>query len=44
MTLTINNQKIDIELAGHETLLEVLRDRLGMTGTKTSCNYGIGNC
>ena len=37
MTLTINKQKIDIDLTGRETLLEVLRDRLGMTGTKTSC-------
>ena len=37
MTLTINKKKFEIELAGHETLLEVLRDRLGMTGTKTSC-------
>ena len=27
-----------MELEGHETLLEVLRDKLGLTGTKTSCN------
>ena len=38
MILNINNKKIEVELTGHETLLEVLRDKLGMTGTKTSCN------
>ncbi len=36
-TLTINNKKYELDLKGHETLLEVLRDYLGLTGTKTSC-------
>ena len=36
-TLNINGRKYDLPLAGHETLLEVLRDRLGLTGTKTAC-------
>ena len=36
-TLIINNKKHELNLKGHETLLEVLRDNLGMTGTKTSC-------
>ena len=36
-TLNINGRKYDLSLAGHETLLEVLRDRLGLTGTKTAC-------
>ncbi len=36
-TLTINNKKYELDLKGHETLLEVLRDHLGLTGTKTSC-------
>ena len=35
--LIINNQEYELQLKGHETLLEVLRDNLGMTGTKTSC-------
>jgi len=35
--LIINNKRIELELEGHETLLEVLRDKLGMTGTKTAC-------
>lgn len=35
--LLINNKEVSLELQGHETLLEVLRDRLGLTGTKTAC-------
>jgi carbon-monoxide dehydrogenase small subunit len=35
--LHINNKMYDIELKGHETLLEVLRETLGFTGTKTAC-------
>ena len=38
MKLIINNKEHVVEVGGHETLLEVLRDKLGMTGTKTSCN------
>ena len=37
MILNINNTKYDIDVQGHETLLEVLRDKLGLTGTKTGC-------
>ena len=33
----INQKRYQVELRGHETLLEVLRDKLGLTGTKTSC-------
>ncbi|MCK5014869.1 MAG: (2Fe-2S)-binding protein [Candidatus Omnitrophica bacterium] len=36
--LTINNKEYSLELKGHETLLEVLRDHLGLTGTKTACD------
>jgi carbon-monoxide dehydrogenase small subunit len=36
-TLKINNKIYDLELKGHETLLEVLRDSLALTGTKTAC-------
>jgi len=35
--LTINKKDYPLELQGHETLLEVLRDKLTMTGTKTAC-------
>ena len=38
MKLTINNKNYEVEVGGQETLLEVLRDKLGLTGTKTSCN------
>lgn len=36
-TLIINKKKYEVSVLGHETLLEVLRDKLGLTGTKTSC-------
>ena len=36
-TLIINQKKYEVDLKGHETLLEVLRNNLGLTGTKTSC-------
>ena len=41
----INKKQYDLELEGHETLLEVLRDRLSLTGTKTGCqNAECGAC
>ena len=36
--LTVNNKTYELDLKGHETLLEVLRDMLGLTGTKTACD------
>lgn len=43
--LIINNQKHELDLKGHETLLEVLRDQLGLTGTKTACEESeCGTC
>ena len=45
ITLTINKKKHTIAIKDHETLLEVLRDRLGLTGTKTACEEGeCGAC
>ncbi len=44
-TLTINKKKYQLDLKGHETLLEVLRNNLGMTGTKTACEESeCGTC
>ena len=44
-TLTINDKKYEIELKGNETLLEILRDRLSLTGTKTACEESeCGTC
>lgn len=36
-TLNVNGRDYPVDLKGHETLLEVLRDQLGLTGTKTGC-------
>jgi len=44
-TLNINNQKHDIIADGDMPLLWVLRDLLGMTGTKYGCGVGVcGAC
>ena len=42
MQLTINDQRYEVDLRGHETLLFVLRERLGLTGSKLAC--GRGEC
>lgn len=38
ITLTINQKQYSLDLKGHETLLEVLRECLGLTGTKRACD------
>jgi aerobic-type carbon monoxide dehydrogenase small subunit (CoxS/CutS family) len=42
MHLTVNGTSHQLDVSGHETLLSVLRERLGLTGTKHSC--GRGEC
>jgi carbon-monoxide dehydrogenase medium subunit len=42
ITLTVNSQLYDIVAGGATTLLELLRDQLGLTGTKDGC--GEGDC
>ena len=42
MLLTINGERHEVHAAAHETLLEVLRGRLDLTGTKLAC--GRGEC
>ncbi|MFC1510353.1 (2Fe-2S)-binding protein [Candidatus Omnitrophota bacterium] len=37
ITLTVNKTLHQFEILGHETLLEILRDHLCLTGTKTAC-------
>ena len=45
ITLNINNKNYQVDLKGNETLLEVLRDKLGLTGTKTACEESeCGTC
>lgn len=42
VTTTINGDEVDFVCHGEETLLDVLRDRLGLTGAKEGC--GTGDC
>jgi carbon-monoxide dehydrogenase small subunit len=44
-TLRINGKEYNLDLQGNETLLEVLRNNLGLTGTKTACEESeCGTC
>ena len=44
-TLNINKKNYEVDLAGNETLLEILRNQLGLTGTKTACEESeCGTC
>ncbi len=38
----INGKKVDLEINAGETLLEILRERLHLTGAKKGC--GVGEC
>lgn len=43
--LNVNGERETIAVGGAETLLEALRLRLGLTGTKLGCNQGVcGSC
>jgi carbon-monoxide dehydrogenase small subunit len=43
--LLVNGERYELAVAPQETLLEVLRDRLGFTGTKEGCGTGeCGSC
>jgi len=43
--LTVNGQVYDIEVQPWRTLLEVIRDTIGLTGTKRGCDEGdCGAC
>jgi aerobic-type carbon monoxide dehydrogenase small subunit (CoxS/CutS family) len=43
--LTVNGETSDTSFAPHKTLLEVLREDLGLTGTKHGCELGeCGTC
>jgi isoquinoline 1-oxidoreductase alpha subunit len=44
-TITVNNQKLNVDAAPDTPLLWVLRDHLGMTGTKFGCGMALcGAC
>ena len=42
VTATVNGDAVEFLCQTHQTLLEVLRDELGLTGTKEGC--GTGDC
>jgi aerobic-type carbon monoxide dehydrogenase small subunit (CoxS/CutS family) len=43
--LNVNGETRDVPFLPHETLLEVLRERMGLTGTKHGCELGeCGTC
>ncbi|HUP62378.1 MAG TPA: (2Fe-2S)-binding protein [Thermoanaerobaculia bacterium] len=45
LALRVNGEPADLAIAPHRTLLEVLREDLGLTGTKHGCELGeCGAC
>jgi aerobic carbon-monoxide dehydrogenase small subunit len=45
MKLTINGEEYTVDVADHESLLTVLRERLGLPGSKNACEQGeCGSC
>ena len=42
MTLTLNGEPVDVLVRPYETLLDTLRETLGLTGPKEGC--GTGDC
>jgi xanthine dehydrogenase YagT iron-sulfur-binding subunit len=45
LTLTVNGRECPVEIDPRESLLDVLRERLGLTGTKKGCDQGAcGAC
>jgi xanthine dehydrogenase YagT iron-sulfur-binding subunit len=41
----VNGAAVELQAVAHETLLDALRDRLGLTGTKKGCDQGAcGAC
>ncbi len=45
MTVTVNGERHELTVPPHETLIECLRDRLGLLGVKKSCDVQVcGAC
>ena len=43
--LHVNGQRHELDIEPHETLAEVLRERLGLHGVRVSCGEGeCGSC
>ena len=44
ITFTLNGATVSAEIATHETLLEVLRERFSLFGARESCGQGLCGC
>lgn len=45
LTMVVNGKSVEVQIAPDELLVDVLRDRLGLIGTKVGCNEGeCGAC
>ena len=45
ISLTVNGEQLHVSFEGYKTLLEILREDLGLTGTKHGCELGeCGAC
>ncbi|MEW6351442.1 MAG: (2Fe-2S)-binding protein [Thermodesulfobacteriota bacterium] len=45
LSLTVNGDQIEVACSPNTTLLELLRDELGLTGVKEGCSEGVcGSC
>lgn len=45
LTMTVNGRTVELEIEPREILLDVVRDRLGLTGAKRSCDLQVcGAC
>jgi aerobic-type carbon monoxide dehydrogenase small subunit (CoxS/CutS family) len=45
LAMTVNGRSVTVEINADELLVDVLRDRLGLIGTKVGCNEGeCGAC
>jgi carbon-monoxide dehydrogenase small subunit len=43
--ITVNSKEYELEVTPHTTLLELIRERLGLIGTKEGCSVGeCGAC
>src|SRR5579862_8294358 len=44
ISLKVNGEPVEVAFASHKTLMEVLREDLGLTGTKHGCELGECGC
>src|SRR5947208_9148651 len=41
---TLNGERVEAQVAPHETLVEVLREEFGLFGARESCGQGLCGC